>query len=448
MVQDLAQNIKLLHKTLKQRPKDAGLHSLAATTYERLGRHADALPHFAFLLSNAPHPDEALYVRYVKALQATGDLPKALQMADLGLTRYPASFSLSNLKALTLTLNRQFEQACEFYTHLASNAASHPQASGMCGFLKLLKSDMKDGYDDYARRTLESANLRILGTIPRWSGEDLQGKRVFVWSEQGIGDVIMFLGLLPWILAQGALVSLILVPKLAPLVARSFPGIKVLTGIPATGIRQSDYDYHIPIGDLLTHVFRLYTPADHPPYFKADAARTGRLRTQYLAKSAEHGRTRLIGLSWHTMNPDVGFTRNITLSELHPVLSVPNVQYVSLQYGSHADEIADCNRRMRDIIHCDPSIDPFNDIDGLAAQMAAMDEVITIDNATLHLAGALGIETALLLPTVPDWRWGLTKTDCLWYRSVRLERQEALGKWHSVLKRIRTRLLNASSSAA
>ena len=75
-----------------------------------------------------------------------------------------------------------------------------------------------------------------------------------------------------------------------------------------------------------------------------------------------------------------------------------------------------------------------------AAQIAAMDLVITIDNSTAHLAGALGIPVWVLLPFAPDWRWLLDREDCPWYPAMRLFRQPEPGDWQSVVERVRNSL--------
>lgn len=193
-------------------------------------------------------------------------------------------------------------------------------------------------------------------------------------------------------------ISLVVTSKLAPLVKRAMPGVDVITEAGISGI-ESRFDFHMPLGDLVQHAIHEFVPAEHTPYLQSDAERTDKLRQSYLEYAKSRGRTRLIGLAWHTTNPEVGFTRNVSLSELQPVLSVPDVQFVSLQYGEHAEEIAECNRRNRDALFVDPYIDAFNDLDGLASQMTAMDGIVTIDNATVHLAGALGVPTILPLST-------------------------------------------------
>lgn len=448
MSHDISHKLKRLQKALKQQPRNVELHTVAASTYEHLGRHADALPHLEFLATHAGTPQESVYIRYVCSLHRTAALSKSLQVVTEGLRHYPTSHPLLTLKALTLTLMGDIPAACQLYAHLHTLNPADQEPIYMSGILKFLMTDMRDGYADYAQRPLDPKRLRLLHSLPRWSGEDVAGKSLFVWSEQGIGDAVMFLGLLPWIISHHARVTLLLTDKLAPVVQRSFPQATVLTAIGSATLSRPTFDYHIPVGDFLPHVLPHYTPAAYPPYLKPDSDKARSLRQSYLDHAARHGRTRLVGLSWHTTNPTVGFTRNITLDELRPILSIPGLQFVSLQYGKHEEEIAACNRRTPDILLTDAGIDTFNDIDGLAAQMAAMDHIITIDNATVHMAGALGVPTTVLLPTVPDWRWGLTASDCRWYSSVTLARQEALGKWHSVIKHIRSLLMDISGAAA
>jgi ADP-heptose:LPS heptosyltransferase len=88
----------------------------------------------------------------------------------------------------------------------------------------------------------------------------------------------------------------------------------------------------------------------------------------------------------------------------------------------------------------DRTVDQFADIDLFAAQVAAMDLVITIDNSAAHLAGALGVPTWLLLPYAPDWRWMLDRDDSPWYPTMRLFRQATPGDWQGVVQSVQRAL--------
>jgi ADP-heptose:LPS heptosyltransferase len=82
-------------------------------------------------------------------------------------------------------------------------------------------------------------------------------------------------------------------------------------------------------------------------------------------------------------------------------------------------------------------VDQLADLDAFAAQVSAMDLVITIDNSTAHLAGALGVPIWLLLPFAPDWRWLRARQDSPWYPGMRLFRQTTQGGWPAVIQRVR-----------
>jgi len=112
---------------------------------------------------------------------------------------------------------------------------------------------------------------------------------------------------------------------------------------------------------------------------------------------------------------------------------------VSLQYGDF-DELETQVSAAKAPLHVDRTVDQFSDIDRFAAQVAAMDRVITIDNSTAHLAGALGIPVSLLLPFASDWRWLHTRSESPWYPSLRIFRQPRMGDWASVIADVQASL--------
>jgi ADP-heptose:LPS heptosyltransferase len=125
---------------------------------------------------------------------------------------------------------------------------------------------------------------------------------------------------------------------------------------------------------------------------------------------------------------------------LAPLFAIPDIRWISLQYGNHdAIEKQILEKQTAEAqapILVDRDVDQFRDIDLFAAQIAAMDIVVTIDNSTAHLAAALGIRTFLLLPFAADWRWLQSREDSPWYPTVRLFRQPERGDWASVVQRV------------
>ena len=122
------------------------------------------------------------------------------------------------------------------------------------------------------------------------------------------------------------------------------------------------------------------------------------------------------------------------------MLALPDVDFVSLQYGDTGEEIEQVRSRSSVTVLSYKDVDNFHDIDGLASLIQACDFVVSVDNSTVHLAGALGKDTRVLLPFVPNWRWLMDRDDSPWYASVKLYRQGSDRNWSGVFESVRSDL--------
>jgi hypothetical protein len=169
-------------------------------------------------------------------------------------------------------------------------------------------------------------------------------------------------------------------------------------------------------------------------YLQPPAEHARQLRERYRARFP--GR-RIVGISWRggSRGPDV--QRSTSLNAWEPILRTGEAGFVSLQYGETAAEIDGLRTALGlDVVH-DPSVDPLADLDALAAQVAAMDLVITVDNSTAHMAGALDTPVWVLLPWAPNWRWRIKGERSHWYPAARLWRQTRAGDWTSIIEEVR-----------
>jgi Flp pilus assembly protein TadD len=297
----------------------------------------------------------------------------------------------------------------------------------------LLQGEFDKGWDlhEYRWARPGASPRRSFGEhFPAWDGSDLDGRRLLVWGEQGIGDEIMFAGLLDPLRHQGSLV-VECDGRLVPLLERSIPDVMAVarTDPPAPAIAGSDIDVQIAMGSLPRHL-RPDRQAPLAPYLRADAPTAASLRDSYGTDAM------LVGISWRSGNGQEGAKRSLPLARWGPILRTPGLRFVSLQYGEHAEEIAVVRETLEADVLCDDSVDPLEDMDRFAAQVAAMDLVISVDNSTVHMAGALGRPTWVLLPFVPDWRWQAEGTRTFWYESVRLIRQNQVGNFASVVEAV------------
>lgn len=150
-----------------------------------------------------------------------------------------------------------------------------------------------------------------------------------------------------------------------------------------------------------------------------------------------------IGLSWRSTNAAFGAHKSLPLTAWAPILRQPGLVFVSVQYGDTAAERAACETETGIPVWQDPAVDPLTDMDGAAAQMAGLDLVITVSNTAVHLAGALGVPTWLLLPAPGHgllWYWQLGRDDTIYYPSVTCFRQPAPGNWAGVIGQVAEQL--------
>ena len=110
--------------------------------------------------------------------------------------------------------------------------------------------------------------------------------------------------------------------------------------------------------------------------------------------------------------------------------------YINLQYGDIQKEVEAFTNKSGIKIYYDKDIDPLEDLDDFAAQLSALDLIISTSNTTVHVAGALGKPVWTLLHYVPDWRWMLDRSDSPWYPSMTLFRPEKPGDWSSVFQQV------------
>jgi hypothetical protein len=183
-------------------------------------------------------------------------------------------------------------------------------------------------------------------------------------------------------------------------------------------VEESRYDRHIALGSLGMHLRPTLESfvGKGGGYLRADGVRVERLRGLMGLGSGE----RAVGISWRSSNPETGAQRSIGLRELVESLRGEGVRLVNLQYGEVGEEIERvCEETGERVWECE-EVDNREDLDGLAALIEACDEVVSIGNATAHLAGALGKRTTVLLPEAPSWRWLPAGGRTLWYPDVRV----------------------------
>ena len=321
-----------------------------------------------------------------------------------------------------------YDEALALLRALVTQRPDQPAPHSNLSNLLLLLGEFKEGWTEYEwRRLMPGAPPRV--TLPDWDGQPLRGRRLHLIGEQGIGDALMFASCIPDLEDIDGPVTLHVEPRLTGLLARSFPWLTVSPQLPT----PTDTGVALPIGSLP----RLLRPAEadfvrHRPFLAPDPAAVERWRKRFRLLGAEL----VVGISWRGGKDPVNRRQRTTrLEDWLPVLQLPGVVTVDLQYGDHADELRDLAAHSNATPQRYPELDPIADFDGFVAQVAALDLVVSVCNTTIHVAGGLGVPTLLIAPSAPSWRWLTERTECLWYPSVSLIRQARHEPWPGVLGR-------------
>jgi tetratricopeptide (TPR) repeat protein len=291
--------------------------------------------------------------------------------------------------------------------------------------LQFLGGDFKSAWPNYHWRLRRRRRWGGEPVQPEWRGENLQGKSILVYAEQGIGDQVMFMAMLRDLCATGARVLLECDPRLVPLFRRSFPGVESVPveNPPVPETLDPGIDYHVAMGSLGCWLWDDFTGRSRGPYLTPDPVQVAALRRRYKEESDD----RLLGLVWKSPRGVDAGIKSFALDELDPVLTMGETRIVDLQYGETAAERADMEARLGFGMVHDPSIDQMTDLDAFAAQIAAMDVVLAVSGSAAHMAGALGVPTVVLLSPAPQWKWGGEGERTDWYPSVTLLRR-SVGK--------------------
>jgi tetratricopeptide (TPR) repeat protein len=333
----------------------------------------------------------------------------------------------------------ELERARELFERALASEPGYAHARVEYAYTLLAAGDYARGWEHYEARWeangwSDPADFRQ----PLWKGEPLEGRSLLVWGEQGVGDQILFAGLLPEVIGRAAACTVTCEEKLVRLFSRSFPGVRVLARNAALHARlgREPFDFQTPIGSLARFLRR--APGDfplHSGYLRADPQRVCFWRERLAAL----GPGRTVGLSWRG---GVATTRrhfrSIPLESWLPLLRLEGVHFVSLQYTDCVQELETLRARHGVLVHHWP--EAIADYDETAALVCALDSVASVCTALVHLAGALGRPALVLVPAVAEWRYGRTGPRMPWYPSVELVRQRRLGDWAPAIEEVAARL--------
>lgn len=431
-MQDAIDAFELAHHFRPEAP-EAGLELSAA--YLRLARFDDALE-AARAATRCAGAGPAAFSNLGLAARAQGRYDEAEQALRRALALDAANLPARvNLGLVLKDLGRIDEAVAGFEAILAD----HPEdgeARWNLAVLRLARGEYRRGWEDYGQRWRQRDALARHFDFPAWDGTPPGDRIVLVYAEQGLGDEIMFASCIPDAMRRGGRWIVECSPRLQGLFRRSFPGADVraspLDAGPGWRERLGRVDLQVAAGSLPGLLGREAGafPA-HTGYLRADPERAA----AWKGRLARLGPGLKVGLSWRGGDPRTGRrVRSIELAQLAPVLAARGCRFVSLQYGDAAAECDEARRALGAPLAHWP--EALADLDETAALVGALDLVVTVTTAVVHLSGALGAPAWVMVPASPEWRYGLSGERMPWYPSVRLLRQERALEWEPLIGRV------------
>ena len=362
---------------------------------------------------------------------------EALQSYDRFLALVPGSADAWNNRGTSLQSLGRLEEALESVRRALALDPGMAEAQLNRGFCHLLMQDFANGLPllEWRKRMPEPMEARVYPQ-PLWDGtQDINGKTLFAYIEQGLGDGIQYYRYIGLAQARGARIILSVPNQLIALLRNASPQVELI----GWGQVPPDFDFHIPLASISLAVgMRIETipAADH--YLSAEPERVARWKQ----KLGDHGVR--VGVAWQGNQLIMGSEgKAFPVSALEAMSRLPGVRLIGLQKNAGSEQLADLPAGMAvERYDFDEGPDAFLDT---AAIMKNCDLVITADTAPAHLAGALGVPAWVALKYVPDWRWFLGRDDSPWYPSLRLFRQAAPNDWASVFAAMQAEFISRRS---
>lgn len=406
-------------------PSFAEAYTNRGITLEKLNRFNEALASHNMAIDIRPDYADAFANKGV-VLAVMGSYDEAINSYRHALEIMPTHIkSLSNL-GVAYKETMKFDLAMESYNHAIQLNENYADAFWNKSLLLLLLGDYANGWALYEWRWKrnEFAQYRRKFSKPLWIGEpSIVGKSIFLYSEQGLGDTIQFCRYAKLLQNLGAKVFLEVPSQLFRLL-KSLDGVEQLI---ESGNVLPNYDFYCPLLSLPLALSKTYKSI--PKTRKYIHAEKGKLSiwSEILGEKKQLR----VGLVWSGNSSHANDQkRSLLLNDFMQYLP-SGVDYVSLQKEVRLYDID--TLKLNQIRHFGDQIVDFSDT---AALCELMDLVVSVDTSVAHLSGAMGKDTFVLLPYIPDWRWLLTRNDSPWYSTIRLFRQNSDRKWAPVLQEV------------
>ena len=426
-----AQALPVLHRLLTTQPNNGTIYQDIARAHYQLGQVNQAIEALLQALKLTPNNTD-LHIKLYFSYAHLRDYERAGQHLKLTREIEPEVGRWKMNDAVFHLLLGQYEEGWKLY-HEALQQYLQENYSGKVVNYEYL--------------------MRAFTSEKHWQGETLENRDILLWTDEGLGDNLMMLRYLPLLKSQYQARSITLLCERAfTRLAKTIPAIDIVLEKPDTGfaippgfhnsnvkpvnplLDSISFDYHTYMMRL-PYLFgtRIDSIPNQVPYLSVPET----LR-QYWANKLEQITPQpmlKVGLVWaggKLLHLD--HLRSMHLKQLEPLLSIPDICFVSLQKGEPAKQLKENTYPIIDWT------DELHDLQDTAALMLNLDLIITVDTSMVHLAGGLGCQTWLLNRYESEWRWLVDREDSPWYPTVQVYTQPVIYDWHSVILKMKNKL--------
>lgn len=420
-------------RLLAVRPDHAELHNNLGVALRLAGKLEASVSHHRLALAADPQ-NPALHSNLGNALRAVNRFDEAVKhhYRSIALSRdYAEGFF--NL-ALCLRDVGRLDEAIGCFSRALTIHPDNRRARVEFAIALLMQGELEAGFSAYEIRKRLPETPTPDFAQAAWDGGPLQGKRILLYPEQGLSDVLLFVRFARELKRRGATVIVLCQALLKDLLR----AVDYIDEVVAEGEALPAFDVHASMVSL-PHLCRadFASLASEPPYLRApeeSRIKLGRLDRAKLR----------IGIYWAAMPGQAqDRQRSVSFEQFLALSGDPELLFFSLQGGVHQKDIQ--SHGAGGLVH-DVGRGIF-DFAEAATALSQLDLLISIDAPVAHLAAAMGVRTWVLLPSTADWRWQLGRPRAPWYPSARLFRQSVPGTWNDVFADVR-RELDALKKAA
>jgi len=420
------ESINVNQKLIDLFPNDNVAHNNLGNSFKILGKLDEAQKSYTKAIKLKPDFAEA-HNNLGVTLHELGEFDQSLKNYAKAIELKPDYVEAYNNLGLTLQELGKLDEAQKSYTKAIKLKPDFADANFNLSTLLNLKGNLKEGLKLYEWRFHKTKGIT---QRPRkeltWDGEEsIQGKKILVYEEQGLGDIIQFYRYLFLLQNKGADVIFKVKKNLHHLLTGSNKKIQIIDSY----LENIKIDFEIP---LMSLPFLLKTDIDSipslTPYLTANFKKINEWAKKLKSDNFK------IGICWQGSKKKIDLGRSFPLLFFKDISKIPKVQLISLYKGDEENQISNIDFDLTTLgKDFDNGTDAFIDT---AAAMMNCDLIITSDTAIAHLAGALGLPVWVALKYIPEWRWMLNHSDSPWYPTMKLYRQNTFNNWNSVFSLI------------